>query len=244
VQIVIQAAGYVVGLSLELLIVAALLQGGYKQYPFVFAYIVADLITTVIEIQPSLVYASRTRSAIHDFLQVYWIDERVMQTLMFMVVISLVYMAVRDRKPQSTAMSAMIGGTLLFAGISFLIHYRPERYIGQWMTPWTRDLNFGGAILDFALWLTLIAQPRRNHRLLMLSGALGIQFTGQAIGHSIRTVTHMQSLRLLANVLLMVLNLVFLYLWWQALRPVARTAARDAGDNESPVPPRRDRTSA
>jgi hypothetical protein len=218
----IQAIGYLVGLPLELLIIAALLRGGYKRYPFVFGYVLADFLTTVVEVRPSLGYGSRTREAIHEFLLIYWIDERIMQTLMFLVVISLIYLAARGRKPQGTVMLGVIGGTIVFAGVSFLIHYNSDRYIGQWMTPWTRDLNFGAALLDFALWSRLISQPKRDYQLLMLSGALGIQFSGQAIGHAIRSVNPPPPIAFLTNVLLMLMNLVFMYVWWQALRQPTR----------------------
>jgi hypothetical protein len=223
-QLAIQAIGYLVGLPLEVLIIAAMLTGGYKQYPFVFAYVLGDLLTTVVEIRPSLGYGSRTREAVHEFLLIYWVDERIMQTLMFLVVISLIYVAARGQKPRGTVMLVVISGTIVFSGVSFLIHYSSHRYIGQWMTPWTRDLNFGAALLDFGLWGRLISQPNRDYRVLMLSGALGIQFTGQAIGHAIRSVSPSPTIRFLANVLLMLMNLLFIYLWWQALRtrPEAR----------------------
>ena len=222
-QLAIQAIGYLVGLPLEVLIIAALLRGGYKRYPFVFVYVLADLLTTAVEIRPSLGYGSGTRQAVHEFLLIYWIDERIMQTAMFLVVISLIYVTARGRKPQGTVMLGVIGGTIVFAGVSFLIHYSSHRYIGQRMTPWTRDLNFGAALLDFALWGRLIAQPNKDYTLLMLSGALGIQFTAQAIGHAVRTVYPSPAIVYLANVLLMMMNLIFVYLWWQALRPRTQT---------------------
>ena len=46
-----QLATYVVGLPLELMVIAVLLRGGqYRRYPFIFIYAVVDLLTTVIEI--------------------------------------------------------------------------------------------------------------------------------------------------------------------------------------------------
>lgn len=222
-QNAIQVIGYLVGVPLELLIVATLLRGGYLRYPFVFAYVVGDLITTVIEIRPSLGYGSRMSESIHQFMWIYWVDERVMQTLIFLVVISLVWLAARGQ-PKSAGLVGVIGGTLVFTGISFLIHYSPRLYVGQWMTPWTRDLNFAGAVVDLGLWGKLISQPRRDYQLLMVSGALGIQFTAQAIGQAIRTLSHSPTIRLLAGILLVAMNLVFLYLWYQAFRADAAAA--------------------
>ena len=118
----------------------------------------------------------------------------------------------------------VIGGTLVFTGISFLIHYSPRLYIGQWMTPWTRDLNFAGAVLDLGLWAKLISQPRKDYRLLMVSGALGIQFTAQAIGQAIRTLSHSPTIRLLAGILLVVDEPGLPVFWYQAFRADAAAA--------------------
>jgi hypothetical protein len=235
-QNAVQVIGYLVGLPLELLIVATLLRGGYRRYPFVFAYVVADLITTVIEIRPSLGYGSRSEVMIHQFMWIYWIDERVMQILMFLVVISLVYLAAQDQRPSGSGVAGIIGGTLIFTGISFLIHYSPRLYIGQWMTPWTRDLNFAGALLDLGLWAKLISQPRKDYRLLMVSGALGIQFTGQAIGQAIRALSHSPTVRFLANILLLSMDLIFLYLWYQAFRTEPAPQPRGEPARAQPAP--------
>ena len=103
------------------------------------------------------------------------------------------------------------------------------------MTPWTRDLNFGSAVLDLGLWTLLIASREKDRRLLMLSGALGIQFAGEAIGGSIRNLAvaiygptaQARPLLMTGNVLIMVANLVCMYIWWQAFRE-ARAGALPA----------------
>jgi hypothetical protein len=94
------------------------------------------------------------------------------------------------------------------------------------MTPWTRILYFGSAVLDLGLWTLLIASREKDHRVLMLSGALGIQFTGEAIGGSIRDMAvaiygrtpQPRPLLVTGNVVIMAANLVCMYIWWQALR--------------------------
>jgi hypothetical protein len=89
------------------------------------------------------------------------------------------------------------------------------------MNPWIRDLNLCSAILDMALWALLIAAREKDHRLLLLSGGLGIQFTGEAIGTSIRQLalrTRSRAMSLTGGVTMLLAGLVFLYIWWQALR--------------------------
>jgi hypothetical protein len=56
----------------------------------------------------------------------------------------------------------------------------------------------------------------------MLTAALGIQFTGEAIGQSLRRLS--PSVVFTGDVLILLVNLACLYLCWQALRmaPVRR----------------------
>jgi hypothetical protein len=232
-QLAIQVCGYVVGLPLELLVIAALLRGDYLRFPFLFVYVVADFLTTVIEIRPSLNYGTRTPQAVREWAFIYWADERIMQTLMFLLVISLIYLAAADLRPRRAVLAIVICGTLLFAGISLLVHYDPNTVPGKWMTPWTRDLNFGAAILNLGLWAMLIRPGRRDYRVLMLSGALGIQFAGQAIAQSLRNLgqspaNRSTTLVLVGNILNMVANLACLYMWWQALRTAPAMAGKRA----------------
>ncbi len=219
-QTAIQICGYLVGLPLELLILAALLRGAYKEFPLVFLYVVVDFLTSVIEIRPSLAYVSRTPHAVREWALIYWVDERIMQVLVFLLVISLIYRAAGGFRPRRTLLALLVCGTLLFAGVSFFLHYDARVVPGRWMTPWTRDLNLCATILDLALWAMLIAPRKKNYRLLMLSGALGIRFTGQAIGQSLRQIgqsleTRSPSLVLAGSILIMLANLVCLYLWWR-----------------------------
>jgi hypothetical protein len=107
-------------------------------------------------------------------------------------------------------------GTVAFAGITFLIEFNPDPTIGNWMTPWTRDLNFGAAILDLGLWAMLIGAREKDYRLLMISGALGIQFTGGAMGFALRGMS--TTGRLIMGDVMYLTNLACLYIWWQAFR--------------------------
>jgi hypothetical protein len=74
---------------------------------------------------------------------------------------------------------------------------------------------------------------------LLLSGALGIQFTGQAMGNSLRTLAsanHIRWLSLTGAVLVLAAGLVRINIWGRAFRPVPEArhphvaAAAPAGD--------------
>jgi len=84
----------------------------------------------------------------------------------------------------------------------------------KWITPWLRNLNFSAAILDLGLWALLIGARRKDYTLLLLSGGLGVQFTGNAIGQALRQMTH--SSVQLTGYFITLSNLACLYIFWQA----------------------------
>src|ERR1019366_5992039 len=228
-QLALQIAAYVIGLPLGLMIMAVLLRGQWKQYPFVFAYVLGDFLTSVLEIQPGLQYEGATPQAKQSFALLYWWDERVMQVLEFLLVIGFIYRAAAHLKTRHILLLGVVCGILLFAGITLLIYYTPGIATGRWITPWLRNLNFCAAILDLGLWALLIGAKRKDFRLLMVSGALGIQFTGGAIGQAVRQLSH--SSVQVTGYFISLSNLVCLYIFWQAFRtpsPPAdpRTAAQ------------------
>ena len=226
-QFALQVCGYAVGLPLELLIIAALVRGPYKRFPILFAYTIVNFLSTVVEIPAYIAYYRGDRQALRSRAFYYWLDERLLLVLLFLVVVTLIWHATAHIRSRKLVRLVLIVGPILFASVSFLVHYNPNAAgPGEWMTPWTRDLNFGSAVLDLGLWTLLIVSREKERLLLMLSGALGIQFTGEAIGGSIRNLAvaiygrtqQARPLILTGNVLMMAADLVCLYIWWQAFR--------------------------
>ncbi len=233
----VQVCGWALGLPLELLVVAVLLRGGYRRFPVLFGYTIASFLTTLIEISLEFVYyRTGDPQVLVRAARAYWINEWILQFLVFAVVISLIYQATTAARSRRVVRAALILGAILFAGISLAIHFRPGPKFGPWMTPWTRDLNFGAAILDLALWGMLLAAREKDRRVLMLSGGLGLQFTGGAIGESIRSLSTRNQSHALSfggGVVAMLANLLCLYVWWQTLRaPLRNGPGRPLGPSE------------
>jgi hypothetical protein len=220
-QYVLQVCAYALGVPLGLMVVAALLRGDWRRYPFVFLYAVVDLLTTIVEIQPSMAYSSGTPEARHRWAQMFWFNERIMQVLVFVLVISLVYTATKHLRPRRSLLTGTICGTLLVAAISLWAHYDPNLILGRYMTPWTRDLNFCAAILDLGLWALLIGARKKDYQLLLITGALGIQFAGGAIGQSLRDMS--PGIVAAASDLAMITSLSRVYIWWRAFRGKPQT---------------------
>jgi len=223
----LQVCFWLVGLPLEVLIIAALVRGLYKRFPILFAYTIVTFLTTVVEIPANIAYYRGDRQPLRSRAFYYWFDERVLLVLLFLVVVTLIWQATARMRSRRLVRSILIVGPILFASASFLIHYNPNAsVVGEWMTPWTRDLNFGSAVLDLGLWTLLIASREKDRLLLTLSGALGIQFAGEAMGGAIRNLAvaiygstqQGRPLIVTGNVLMMAADLVCMYIWWQAFR--------------------------
>jgi hypothetical protein len=212
------------------MVIAVLLRGEYRRYPFLFLYAVADFLITVLEIQPAIDYGTApTPEARYNWAIQYWVHEQIMQVLVFLLVVSLVYIATKHMRPRRTLLTAIVCGTVMVAAISFLAHYDPKIATGRWMTRFTRDLNFCAAILLVGLWTMLISARQKDYKLLMITGGLGIQFAGGAIGQALRDMS--PAIVMAASDFTVIANLARLYIWWQALRVKDKKSVTLASDS-------------
>jgi len=214
-QQALQYSAYAIGLWLNLLVIFALMRGSYRQYPFVFAYALTLLVSTVVEI--GLHAAPKT---VWDAY--YWTDEIVLDVLVYCVVIAFIDEAARHSRQKPLERHWLIlAAALIFAG-SYAIHQGSS--LNLQMTLISRDLNICAVILDLILWSLLAAARRPNRRLMLLSGGLGLQLTGAIMGEQLRHFSH--SLYLIGTLLEVTTGLLGLYIWWRALRtaPAPETA--------------------
>ena len=88
------------------MVIAALLRGEYRRYPFVFLYAVVDFLTTILEIPArNRVRFAALRKPRSSLRSMFWWDERIMQVLVFLLVISLVYKATEHLGPRRTLLT-------------------------------------------------------------------------------------------------------------------------------------------
>src|SRR5580658_7430815 len=93
-QFALQLICWAIGLPLMLLVIGALWRGPYRQYPVVFLYQIADFLMTVASLPSYFAfYFSHQASARTRMGQWFWLDELLLQPLVYAVVISLIYRA-------------------------------------------------------------------------------------------------------------------------------------------------------
>src|ERR1700683_1336059 len=126
-QSALQLIFWAVGLPITVLVIAALLRGGYRLFPVLFVYQIVDFLMTIAGMAPYIAFYShhaadaRTRMA-----QWFWWEELLLQPLVYAVVISLIYRATEKAPARRLVRGVLIGGAALIAGASFLFHYHPE----------------------------------------------------------------------------------------------------------------------
>src|SRR5580698_2186596 len=208
--LVLQYGAWVVGLWLNLLVLSALVRGSYRKYPFVFVYALTLLISTVVEI--TLQSAPKTLREGY-----YWIDEVILDVLVFCVVIAFIDEAARHSKQKVVERHWLVLAAALICSLSFAIHR--TSHLNRQMTLVSRDLNICAVVLDLILWSLLLAARRPNRTLMLLSGGLGLQLTGAIMGAQLRQFS--RSLLLTGTLLEVTTGFLGLYIWWRALRPAS-----------------------
>src|SRR5580658_310348 len=238
-QFTLQLICWAIGLPLSVLVIHALRRGGYRQYPVLFLYQIVDFLMTVASLPLYIEYYIYHTPAARTNMATWFLwDELLLQPLVYAVVVSLIYRATEKAPSRGPVRGALIGGAVLIAGASFFYHYNPDIIRGEWLALWTRDLSFSSAILDLALWFLLLASRVKDSRLLMISGGLGIQFAGEAIGESLRSIaserrrSHALSftsgLSFTGSLLTSLVDMLSLYIIWQAVRTIKIPDAKRA----------------
>lgn len=221
----LQVVWWAVGLPLEILVILALLRGPWRRYPIVFFYLLVIFITTLVDIGINTQsFFTHDPAVVRLAARVYWINEWVLQVLIFATVLSLIDLATFLSRSRRIMRAGLAAGALIFAGVTFWIHFRPAPVkTGVWMTPWTRDLSVCATVLDLTLWMILIASRKSDRSLMLISGALGMQFTAEAIGEAIvnlSAASHSDVLALIGAIVTSTGNLLCLYVWWQTFRAI------------------------
>jgi hypothetical protein len=225
VQFLIQLGSWCVALPLTLMVLAAMVRGPYRHFPVLFLYVAVGFVFTVAAM-PSYI-AHYLNPTDHDLVVQmakwsFW-NDLLLEPLAYAVVINLIYAAASHVRSRRVVLIATIGGATLIAGISFLLHFNPAPAAkhGVWLALWTRDLSFFSEILDLGLWGLLLSTRGRDAKLLLVTGGLGIQFTGEAIGDSLRSLAYQRRshrLSFTGSIITALADLTALFVFWQAFR--------------------------
>jgi len=190
---------------LELGVVVSLLRSRqYRFYPFILAIslfgVIGELLLTL-----GLYHTGPNSRA---YALMYWVTDLLTHALILLIVISLIGRAL---EPSKTAGKAILVLTVVvFAwGLGWLAVLRSQP---AWETALTVRLSFCEEILNFILWMTLIRRRNRDVLLFLVTAGIGLQVTGEVIGHTIRIYAGPRFLWL-PDILVVVSEMACLLIW-------------------------------
>lgn len=201
------------GLLLQVLVIHALFRGARREFLAVFVYCIAMFLGTVASGASFFPVQGLPGSRLY-YAAYYWITDGILQLLVLVVVLSLVRRSAEPRNAGSLATRALVASALIVALVSFGVY--GERNLNTRMTLVARNIGFLAVVSNLVLWAFLIKRRHPDRTLLLLSGGLGVEMAGKAIGHSLRTLA--PSLITFGNLIIVVSYLFGLYVWWQAFR--------------------------
>jgi len=203
---------------LQVLVIYAMTRTSLRRFGGIFFYLLVVFLTSVADMAVFLELGSWPEW----YLRYYDINNVVRHLAVFIAVISLLYVATRDHPRRFAYRVRLLIGTAVLVALSVLVSSDPR--LGVYMTKVARNLSFAAVLMNLLLWFSLIRVRERDRRLFLVSGGLGINMAGEAIGQSMLYLSPL--LAFPANLVNVVSHLACLYIWWRAFRPAAPAPAR------------------
>lgn len=195
----------IAGILLQVLLISALVRGPFRQYPFLFVYAIAELLSAVVNATAFFDLGKWTKAN----QRFYWIGEGVQYVLIFVILLHLLS-KVFDGERRARLVHFIAAG-FLYCLVSLWLGY--DKNENLWMTETLRNINFGSIFLNLILWTMMLRKG--NRQILMVTAAFGMQFAGVAIGHSLRQIS--RELVLTGNLVLMLSYFLCLFTLWRAM---------------------------
>jgi hypothetical protein len=127
---VVQWAFIIAGAVVQVLLIATLVRGSYRDFPFLFAYAVASFLATAVEVAAILDLMGWSRYT----YKYYWINDAILQTLIVLLVLSLVQLSLREHPRRPFLMRVLGLAAVAVATISLAAY---------WDEPLNRALESG-----------------------------------------------------------------------------------------------------
>jgi len=204
-----------VGILFSVLTLQRLLSGWWRRYYLLIIILVLGLVMLV----PAFVsWASLGNWKLVSAQRLYWALVLMNEAVIVLLILQLILRVAEDIPKRTAVVRVCVVVSALVAVISTVIHFdqRPNTF----MTSLTRDLTFLAAVLNMMLWRFLVQVRKKDFLLLAVSAGLGIQCTGDAIGHSFRILSRQVGsadlLQELGNILMSLSAVITLAIWHTA----------------------------
>lgn len=202
---------------LYLILLYLLIRGPLLRYLPLFLYVTTQAVTTAVEGWVFMTYGADRE----HYFPVYWISELLLDTLLFVLVISLTIRALEGSPMLGQLTKLLMVILTVTVVVPFVFFEGTPLQDSDWNNPTAQMLNFGAALMNLGLWGALIATRNRDSQLLTVSAGLGLLVAAAALTLGVREFTDESSmLRGIADVLHRTSQVASLAIWcWAFRRP-------------------------
>lgn len=180
------AAGYAIQFALAVLlnlgVIFALVRGPLRRFPIVLFFCILQIVFAVGS--NVLYFYVGSHSA---FSRWYWTGDMVGHACISLIIISMIREALAGQPSRRQVPPLLIAGMIAVALVSLVLFYSPQ--LNKWITPVSRNLSFGEEVLNLVLWSLLLQRSDFDSQFLIVSAGIGIQVTGEVVGHTLRLYT-------------------------------------------------------
>ena len=219
----------VLGVGLQLCVLVIMSRGAYREFLGIFFYVLVLFLTAVADM-----------SAFFEpgiwggwYREVFYLNNALRQVSGFIVVLYLFFRATADHPGRGAIRLRLVAATVVLIVAVSLLPYRAEMTSGElpdYFAAVFRNLSFANALVNLVLWIWLVKIRTRDTRLFLVSGGLGINMAGEAIGQSLMSMATSGAtpgiLFDVGNLIAVLSHLLCLLIWIYTLRRVAAPAAR------------------
>lgn len=222
--------GAVQGVVLFVLLIT-LLRGPARKFPTLLTYVAFEFLATSALTVASLVWVDASNPSAAGNLRydrIYWTADFILDLLRFFVVISLTHEATPQGPTRKTISRLLVGIVVVATVLPFVLFHPVFNFApwpdGRWSNSASQLLNFAAAIMNLALWGTIISSRKRDPELLRVSAGLGIIVAGEALSYGFRHFAHTGgALVFFANALLQLTQVagwsIWIWTFWPAPKP-------------------------
>ena len=204
----------VCGTLLQVAVIYAMTRSELRRFIGIFFYLLVLFLTTVADMSIYLQYGGWP----DWYRQYYFINNTIRHVSAFIAVLSLIFAATAGHPRRQAFRFKIVLATL--AGVAAILFFSPGETFPRYVNQVGRNLSFATALLNVVLWLSLIRSGLADRRLLFVSGGLGLNMAGQAIGQSMLEMGRSSWLGFFGNLIAIASHMVCLYIWWVAFRRV------------------------
>jgi hypothetical protein len=207
----------------SVLLVCLLLRRNFRRYPLLLAYSIVVFTATVAEV---IVFKAMGPASI-GYRHLYMADEAIIDLLLFLMVIMMTYQATGEN-PLRAQIGRLLAVVVTAAVLLPFVLFRSPIFGLRWFFETSQMLNFGGALMNLALWTALLGNKKRDPLLLPVSAGLGVAVTGAAVTYGLLHFRWATSgtAHDLVNLIKSVAYLISLVIWCRTFWPYSRGEQR------------------